>query len=107
MKRRSNTLFRFILLTFIAFCCVLLFSAQAHAEETNHEQSGDGWSITSNGVMTIESNQGWANCLKAGFEDNVRKLILGKDVTSFRMYDLPYDVPTEDFFGPKDLIGYS
>ena len=107
MKRQSHTLFRFILLTIAAFCCVLLFNAHAHAEETYHEQSGDGWSISANGVMTIESDQGWANCLKSGFDGNPWKLIIGKDVTNFRMYDLPYDVPMEDFFGPKDLIGYS
>ena len=96
-----------LLLAVVGIACVAMAGKSAHAEETNSEQSGDGWSITANGVMTIESNQGWANCLKDGFEDNVRELIIGKDVTNFRMYDLPYDVPTEDFFGPKDLIGYS
>jgi len=82
----------------------LLFSTHARAEETYLEQSGDGWSISADGVMTIESDQGWANCLKDGFEDNIRELIIGKDVTDFRMYDLPYDVPTEDFFGCEDII---
>ena len=106
MKRRSHTLLRLIFLTIVASCCVLLFSTHAHAEETNSEQSGDGWSISADGVMTIESDQGWANCLKDGFEDNVRELILGKDVTDFRMYDLPYDVPTEDFFGREDIIAH-
>ena len=106
MKRRSHTLLRLIILTIVASCCVLLFSTHAHAEGTYLEQSGDGWSISANGVMTIESDQGWANCLKDGFEDNVRELIIGKDVTNFRMYDLPYDVPTEDFFGREDIIAH-
>ena len=96
-----------LFLALVGVACVAMAGKTAHAEETYREQSGDGWSITANGVMTIESNQGWANCLKDGFEDNVRELIIGKDVTNFRMYDLPYDVPTEDFFGPKDIIGYS
>ena len=104
MKRRSHTLLRLIFLTIVASCCVLLFSTHARAEETYLEQSGDGWSISADGVMTIESDQGWANCLKDVFEDNVRELILGKDVTNFRMYDLPHDVPAEDFFKREDIL---
>ncbi len=107
MPKKGKLFAAGLFLTLIGIACVALVPANAKAEETNHEQSGDGWSITASGVMTIESDQGWANCLKDGFEDNVRELIIGKDVTNFRMYDLPYDVPTENFFGPKDIIGYS
>ena len=95
-----------VFLALVGVACVVLATTSAKAEETYHEQSGDGWSITANGVMTIESNQGWANCLKSGFDGNPWKLIIGKDVTNFRMYDLPHDVPTEDFFGREDIIAY-
>ena len=67
---------------------------------------GDGWSVTADGVMTIESNQGWVNCLKHGYEKNVTKLVIGKDVTTFRLYELPFDLPSEDFFSKSDIIGY-
>ncbi len=67
---------------------------------------GDGWSVTSDGVLTIESNQGWVNCLKHGYEKYVTKLVIGKDVSTFRLYDLPFDLPSEDFFSKSDIIGY-
>ena len=106
MKRRSHTLLRFILLTIVAFCCTLLFSAHAHAEETNTEQSGDGWSMTANGVFTIENDQGWVNCLKNGYKVKVEKLIIGRDVTNFRMYEVSYEAPTLDFYDPSEIVGY-
>ena len=106
MKRRSHTLIRFILLTIVAFCCALLFSAHAHAEEANSEQSGDGWSMSTDGVMTIERNQGWANCIRDGYKPEVRELVIGKDVTYFRMYRLHYDLPSSDFFDSFEVAGY-
>ena len=106
MPRKVKLFAAGLLLAVVGIACVAMAGKLAHAESDYEPYNGDGWSITANGVMTIESNQGWANCLKDGFEDNVRKLILGKDVTNFRMYDLPYDVPTEDFFGREDIIAH-
>jgi hypothetical protein len=107
MPKKAKALVMGLFLAIIGVVCVAMVAGKAHAEEVNYEQSGEGWSINVNGVMLIESNQGWANCLKDGFVDNVRKLIIGKDVASFRMYSLPEDLPSEDFFGPEDIITYS
>ena len=107
MPKKAKALVMGLFLAIIGVACVVMLAGKAHAEEVNYEQSGDGWSISADGVMQIESDQGWANCLKDGFEDNVRELIIGKDVTSFRMYSLPEDLPSEDFFGPEDIIEYS
>lgn len=107
MKRRSHTFFASMILMLVGLCCALLFAGRAQAEEVDYAQSGDGWSISSSGVMWIESDQGWVNCLKDGFEDNVHSLFIGKDVTKFRMYSLPEDLPSEDFFGKEDIIYYS
>jgi hypothetical protein len=93
-----------LFLAIIGVVCVAMVAGKAHAEEASSDQSGDGWRISSSGVMLIESDQGWANCLKDGFEDNVRMLIIGKDVTNFHMYDLPFDVPNEDFFKREDIL---
>ena len=54
---------------------------------------GDGWSITVDGVMTIENNQGWWDAMKHGYEQHVYKLVIGRDLTSFRVYSLPYVSP--------------
>ena len=67
---------------------------------------GDGWSITADGVMTIENNQGWWNAMKHDYEQHVYKLVIGRDLTSFRVYSLPYDVPSPDFFTEADVSSY-
>ena len=82
MKRRSHTLLRFILLTIVAFCCALLFSAHAHAEETNTDQAKDASSLFNGDVMTIKSNEDWSK-LKSGDSFQVGRLVIGKDVTTF------------------------
>ena len=104
-SRRIRRITNYTLLTITFLIICIFFSGYTHAEEASSDQSGDDWSFSADGEMTIKSNQGWANCLKDGFEGNPWKLIIGKDVTSFRMYSLPDDLPTEDFFGPEDIIG--
>ena len=59
---------------------------------------GDGWSMSADGVLTIESNQGWANCIRHGYKPEVKELVIGKDVTYFRMYRLPDDLQSPDYF---------
>lgn len=100
-KIRSNASFSLLVIVILV---ILSSPIITYAEEVNYAQSGDGWSISADGVMKIESDQGWVNCLKVGFEDTVWKLIIGRDVKNFRIYKLPYDLPTEDFFGPQDII---
>ena len=82
MKHRSLTLFRFILLTIVASCCVLLFSTHAKAEETNTDQAKDASSLLNGNVMTIKSDEDWS-LLETGHSYTVQRLVIGKDVTTF------------------------
>ncbi len=107
MPKKIKMFITGLFLALVGVACVALFAGRARAEEADYAQSGDGWSISADGVMKIESDQGWVNCLKVGFKDTVWKLIIGKNVTNFRMYSLPEDVPCEDFFGSEDIISYS
>ena len=67
---------------------------------------GDGWSLSADKTLTIESNQGWWNAMKHGFVNEVHTLVIGRDLTSFRVYNFPYDVPSPDFFSPADVSSY-
>ena len=107
MLKRTKKGIKYIMIAFLAVLVVGLLSYQstAHAEDyTPHD--GDGWSMTADGVMTIESNQGWWNAMKNGYTVRVNKLVLGKDLTEFRIYSLPDDVPSPDFFDKSDIAGY-
>ena len=67
---------------------------------------GDGWSMSADGVLTIESNQGWANCIRHGYKPEVKELVIGKDVTYFRMYRLPDDLQSPDYFDAFKVAEY-
>jgi len=67
---------------------------------------GDGWSLSADKTLTIESDQGWWNAMKHGFSAHVNKLIIGKDVTEFRLYFLPDEVPSPEFFDDVEAAGY-
>jgi len=97
-----------LFLAIIGIACFALFAGKAHGEwdETYEPFEGNGWSMTADGVMTIESNEGWIDCLKYGIQEKVNELVIGKDVTNFRMYDLPRELPTPDFFSKEDILGY-
>jgi len=96
MKHRNHTLFACMLLALVAVACVALFAGRARAEEVDYAQSGDGWSISADGVMKIESNEGWLNCMLQGYNERPIVLVIGKEVTSFRLYNLPFDMPVTD-----------
>jgi len=104
------------LIGLITMLCVLCFSGQTHAEwdRTYKAYDGDGWSMSAKGVLTIESDKGWLDYLKYGITDysisfvpeEINELVIGKDVTNFRMYNLPHELPTPDFFSQEDILGY-
>ena len=92
---------------FILCISVVCFCAMALGGYDDYTAyDGDGWSMSADGVMTIESNQGWANCIRDGYKPEARELVIGKDVTYFRMYRLPYDLPSPDFFDSFEVAGY-
>ena len=98
-----------IIMLLIAFSfCFALFASSAHAEpNTSFEPfDGDGWSLTADGVLTLENELGWVNCIKHRCPEQINKLVIGKDMTDFRIYLLPYELPTPDFFSDFDIDGY-
>ena len=66
-----------------------------------------GWSMSSDGVLTIQSNEGWLNWLRQDKFINPSKLVIGKDVTELTLFDLSETVPISGFYRPEDIIGYA
>ena len=99
---------RILLITIFILCIsIACFSAHALGGYVDYDAyDGDEWSMSADGVLTIESNQGWANCIRDGFKPEVRELVIGKDVTYFRLYHLPDDLPSPDFFDSCEVVGY-
>ena len=109
MPKRVRFLAVSLFLAIVGIMCVALALPKAHAlggYKDYEAYDGDGWSITVDGVMTIESNQGWWNAMKHGYEARVHTLVIGRDLTSFRVYNLPHDVPSPDFFSSADVSSY-
>ncbi len=101
--------FKRILLRMVFILCisVVCFSAKALGGYDSYEEyDGDSWSMSADGVLTIESNQGWANCIRHGYKPEVKKLVIGKDVTYFRMYRLPDDLQSPDYFDAFKVAEY-
>lgn len=103
MRRKINTSIKTIL---ICILCLSLLHTRALADSKYTASDGDGWSMTADGVLTLENDRGWQNYMKIGTEERISKLIIGKDVTSFRIYDLHVEWPSPDFYGPSDIEGY-
>jgi len=104
MVKSRRTLLMTIFIVCISIVC---FSAQALGGYDDYDAyDGDGWSMSTDGVLAIESDQGWANCIRDGFKPEVSELVIGKDVTYFRLYDLPNDLPSPDFFDSCEVVGY-
>ncbi|MEA4913549.1 MAG: leucine-rich repeat protein [Christensenella sp.] len=98
-----------VFLALVGVACVVLATTSAKADGSQYgdyeAHDGDGWSMTANGVFTIENDQGWVNCLKNGYKVKVEKLIIGRDVRNFRMYEVSYEAPTSDFYDPSEIVG--
>jgi hypothetical protein len=116
MPKKIKMFIMGLFLALVAVACVALFTGRAHAERdrTYEPHDGNGWSMSADGVLTIESNKGWIDFLRYGIcddfmwlaQDVVNELVIGKDVSSFRMYNLPHELPTPDFFKEEDILGY-
>ena len=110
MQKKAMSFALGLFLALVGAVCLSLHAAHARAESdlfpVYGPYDGDGWSVTSDGVLTIESNQGWWNAMKHDFRHDIRKLIIGRDLTSFRVYSLPYDIPSPDFFTAADVSSY-
>ena len=116
MPRKVKLFAAGVLLAVAGIACVAMAGKSAHAEwdRTYLAYDGNGWSMSAKGVLTIESDEGWLDYLKYGITDysisfvpeEINELVIGKDVTNLRMYNLPYELPTPDFFSQEDILGY-
>ncbi len=76
-----------ILLILVGIFCVSLFSAHSSAEDEFDARDGKGWSLTADGVLTIENNAGWQDYLKDGASEVINKLVIGKNLTDFSLFN--------------------
>ncbi len=92
----------------LGVCCILLLIMPAHAaaDSQSAQDDDDGWSWAAYGELKLENDRGWANCLKGKFPEQIDKLIIGKDVTTFRLYSIPSELPSPDFFDDFEIEGY-
>lgn len=106
----SSKIVKRVLFILSCILCFTIYLTHAHADGSKYgdyeAKDGDGWSMSADGVFTIENDQGWVNCLKKGYKVKVEKLIIGRDVTNFRMYEVSYEAPTSDFYDPSEIVGY-
>ncbi len=66
---------------------MLCFAAHSLAENEFRARDGNGWSLTADGVLTIENNAGWQDYLKDGAKEVINKLVIGKELTDFSLFN--------------------
>ena len=86
MRRKNKTkleaaCFIVVLLFVISFCTTSLAAGEFRARD------GNGWSLTADGVLTIENNAGWQDYLKDGASEVINKLVIGKNLTDFSLFN--------------------
>ena len=105
MPRKVKLFAAGLLLAVIGIACVAMAGKSAHAEwdRTYMAYDGNSWSMSEEGVLKIESDEGWLDYLKYSITDysisfvpeEINELVIGKDVTNLRMYNLPYELPMD------------
>jgi len=84
-----------IFLISISLIILGLFNGHSSAESEFRADKGIGWSITPEGVFTIETNTGWQDFLKNGYVGEIDKLVIGKRLTEFYLFDPIYEIDSE------------
>ena len=85
--------------------CVSSFSTHSLAEDEFDAREGEGWNVTTDGVLTIEDNNGWKDYLKHGAYECINKLVIGKRLTKFYLYDDRYEEVEACFQFPDEILG--
>jgi len=83
---------------------VLCFATHSLAAGEFRARDGDGWSLTADGVLTIEDNAGWRDGLKHSVDEKVNKLVIGKNLTIFYLYDEMFEEAKPDFQFPYEVF---
>ncbi len=96
---------RSLLLILAGVLCLGLFSGDSSAEDEFDAREGEGWNVTTDGVLTIEDNNGWKDYLKHGAYECINKLVIGKRLTKFYLYDDMYEEVEACFQFPDEILG--
>ena len=78
---------RGLLLILTGVLCLGLFNGHSSAAGEFRARDGNGWSLTADGVLTIENNAGWQDYLKDGASEVINKLVIGKNLTDFSLFN--------------------
>ncbi len=71
-------------------------SARAEEEIVYEADYGNGWTISSDGVLMLENVEGWKDYLVRGHHRKINKLVLGKAITDFFLVDPGGERPREE-----------
>ena len=107
LGKGKHVMRRFIknfVLIFAGILCVSLFSTPSLAAGEFRARDGNGWSLTADGVLTIEDNAGWRDGLKHSVDEKVNKLVIGKNLTTFYLYDEMFEDVEPDFQFPYEVF---
>ena len=97
---------RNLVLILTGILCISLFSVHSSAEDEFDAREGEGWNVTTDGVLTIEDNNGWKDYLKHGAYEDVNKLVIGKRLTKFYLFDDMYEEVEACFQFPDEILGH-
>ncbi len=101
-KHGMRRFVRSLVLILAGILCVSLFSTHSLAAGEFRARDGDGWSLTADGVLIIEDNAGWKDGLKHSVDEKVNKLVIGKNLTKFYLYDEMFEEVEQDFQFPYE-----
>ena len=95
---------KIILFVIVGLLCSGLLPAGSLAAGEFRARDGNGWSLTADGVLTIENNAGWRDGLKHSVDEKVNKLVIGKNLTKFYLYDEMFEKVEPDFQFPYEVF---
>ena len=101
-KRVMRRYIRNLVMILAGILCVSLFNTPSLAEGEFRARDGNGWSLSADGVLTIEDNAGWRDGLKHSVDEKVNKLVIGKNLTIFYLYDEMFEEVESDFQFPYE-----
>ena len=96
-KMRRTVLFLLTAMFFFGGIGYPAVFARAEEEIVYEADYGNGWTISSDGVLTLENVEGWKDYLLEGRYKTVNRLIIGKDLTYFFLIEPLFDGGEERF----------
>ncbi len=109
MQKKMRRTVLSLLLAVLCFVGIGYPAVSASAEEDTVYQAdyGNGWTISSDGVLTLNNVEGWKDYLVRGRTSRINKLIIGKDLTYFFLSEPEYDGVEERFGFESFFVQYN